>query len=236
MVKHLEQSLVFSQVIDRDRIAEFKAQEFKGARSGAATLFTDVLRLKDPSKDQVLEAYLRADDARLKAFKEMKLNYDSLKKLGMSDTQLARIFKVKAGLGNREIFSLRADKYLPYFPSKERLGVARRQGINLPISSLQKLFRNRLGLRLTPEPREVKTPTRNIREFLNLSNLPKRNDQLPQPRPQNLTQAPPTVEMTENRAVNELLRPSPENRQIAAFLGGDPETIIKNMEIARRTG
>ena len=225
-----------SQIIDRDRIAEFKAQEFKGARSGAATLFTDVLRLKDPSKDQVLEAYLRADDARLKAFKEMKLNYDSLKKLGMSDTQLARIFKVKAGLGNREIFSLRADKYLPYFPSKERLGVARRQGVNLPISSLQKLFRNRLGLRLTPEPRELKTPKQNIREFLNLQNLPTRNDQLPQPRPQNLTQTPPTVEMTENRAVNELLRPSPENRQIAAFLGGDPETIIKNMEIARRTG
>jgi hypothetical protein len=225
-----------SQVIDRDRIAEFKAQEFKGARSGAATLFTDVLRLKDPSKDQVLEAYLRADDARLKAFKEMKLNYDGLKKLGMSDTQLAKIFKIKAGLGKREIFSLKADKYLPYFPSKERLGLARRQGINLPISSLQKLFRNRLGIRLTPEPKKLKTPTQNIREFLNLSNLPTRNDQLPQPRPQNLTQAPPTVEMTENRAVNELLRPSPENRQIAAFLGGDPETIIKNMEIARRTG
>ena len=225
-----------SQVIDRDRIAEFKAQEFKGARSGAATLFTDVLRLKDPSKDQVLEAYLRADDARLKAFKEMKLNYDGLKKLGMSDTQLAKIFKIKAGLGKREIFSLKADKYLPYFPSKERLGLARRQGINLPISSLQKLFRNRLGIRLTPEPKKLKTPTQNIREFLNLSNLPTRNDQLPQPRPQNLTQAPPTVEMSENRAVNELLRPSPENRQIAAFLGGDPETIIKNMEIARRTG
>mgnify|MGYP004346559231 FL=1 len=131
---------------------------------------------------------------------------------------------------------MRADKYLPYFPSKERLGVARRQGVNLPISSLQKLFRNRLGLRLTPEPRELKTPKQNIREFLNLQNLPTRNDQLPQPRPQNLTQAPSTVEMTENRAVNELLRPSPENRQIAAFLGGDPETIIKNMEIARRTG
>ena len=59
---------------------------------------------------------------------------------------------------------------------------------------------------------------------------------MPQPRPQNLTQAPPTVELTENRAVNELLRPSPENRQIASFLGGNPETILKNMEIARRTG
>jgi hypothetical protein len=225
-----------SQIIDRDRIAAFKAQEFKGARSDASTLFTDVLRLKDPSKDQVLEAYLRADDARLRAFKEMKLNYDSLKKLGMSDTQLARIFKVKAGLGNREIFSLKADKYLPYFPSKERLGLARRQGIKLPVSSLQKLFRNRLGVRLTPEPEKSKTPTQNIQEFLNLQNLPTRDDQLPQPRPQNLTQAPPTVELTENRAVNELLRPSPENRQIASFLGGNPETILKNMEIARRTG
>ena len=41
---------------DRDKIAEFKAQEFKGLRSEAATLFTDALRLEDPTKEQMLEA------------------------------------------------------------------------------------------------------------------------------------------------------------------------------------
>jgi len=221
-----------SQVIDRERIAEFKAQEFKGLRSEAATLFTDVLRIEDPSKEQILEAYLRADDARYKAFKEMKLNYDSLKKLGYKDIDLVKILKLKAGLGTKEIFSLKADKYIPYFPSKNKLKEARRKGLDIPFSSLTKLYRNRFGIRMTPEP-EKKQEELNINNLLDLKNqnIP---TELPQPRPQNLVQ--PQINLTENRINTELLRPSPENRQIAQFLGGNPEDILKNMEIARRTG
>ena len=43
----------------------------------------------------MLEAYLRADDARLKAFREMKLNYDSLKQLGFTNNKIARILREK---------------------------------------------------------------------------------------------------------------------------------------------
>ena len=92
-----------SQIIDRDKIAEFKAQEFKGLRSEATTLFTDALRLEDPTKEQMLEAYLRADDARLKAFREMKLNYDSLKQLGFTNNKIARILREKRHRKKRNI-------------------------------------------------------------------------------------------------------------------------------------
>ena len=221
-----------SQIIDREKIAEFKAQEFKALRSEAATLFTDSLRLEDPSKEQILEAYLRADDARFKAFREMKLNYDSLKKLGFKDNKIIKTLKQKAGLGNKEIFSLKADKYIPYLPSKNKLAEAKRKGIDIPYSSLIKLYRNRFGIRITPEPVKKEEP-KNVNDFLNLKKQEVPSI-LPEPRPQNLSQ--PEINVTQNRITTELLRPSPENRQIAAFLGGNPEEVLKNMEIARRTG
>ena len=59
---------------------------------------------------------------------------------------------------------------------------------------------------------------------------------LPEARPENLTQTQPTLDVSQNQITNELLRPSPENRQVAAFLGSNPEEVLKNMEIARRTG
>ena len=120
---------------------------------------------------------------------------------------------------------------MPYLPSKNKLAEARRKGVNVPFSSLMKLYRNRFGIRLTPEPEKKEEP-KEVKEFLNLrnQNIPA---ELPKPRPQNLIQ--PEVNVTQNRVTTELLRPSPENRQIAAFLGGNPEEVLKNMEIARRT-
>ena len=44
----------------------------------------------------------------------MKLNYDSLKDIGLTDNKIAKILKLKAGLGSKEIFSLKADRYIPY--------------------------------------------------------------------------------------------------------------------------
>jgi hypothetical protein len=220
-----------SQVIDRDKIAEFKAQEFKGLRSEAATLFTDALRLEDPTKEQMLEAYLRADDARLKAFREMKLNYDSLKRIGLTDTKIAKILKQKAGIGNKEIFSLRADRYIPYLPSKERLKQAVRKKIKVPYSTIMRLYRKRFGMKLTPDE-PVKPIKKEAKDFLNLTNLSTQgvNTELPKQTTQTQTQP---LDVTNVNTM--LLNPSPENRQIAQFLGGNPEQILKNMEIARRT-
>jgi hypothetical protein len=231
-----------SQIIDRDKIAEFKAQEFKGLRSEAATLFTDALRLEDPTKEQMLEAYLRADDARLKAFREMKLNYDSLKQLGFTNNKIARILREKAGIGKKEIFSLRADKYIPYLPSKERLGSAIRKGIKVPYSTIMRLYRKRFGMKLTPEPKKKASPA-TVNDFLDLTSTKSNPNfkvnplneiqKIPEQTTQRTTEEP-TINLA--TVTSQLLNPSPENREIAQFLGGNPEQILKNMEIARRTG
>ena len=219
-----------TQVIDREKLLQFSGQEFKGERSGAATLFSDALRLENPTDNQMLEAYIRTDNARLKAFKKMKLAYDDFKKMGLSETKIIRTLKQKAGLGNKEILSLKADRYIPYMPDKKKRIDALRKGIRLPMNAILRVYRNRFNTRLTPEPVREETP--DVRNILNTAPV-----EAPKVAPvsQNMTPEPIT-NVAQNTINNELFRTDPRNREIAAFLGSNPEDVLKNMQIARRTG
>ena len=68
----------------------------------------------------------------------MKLNYDSLKKLGLTDTKIARILKLKAGLGNKEIFSLKQIDIYHIFQVKKDSEM-REERIEF-LSAIQRLF------------------------------------------------------------------------------------------------
>ena len=220
-----------TQLIDRDRILQFTGQEFKGKRSGAATLFSDALRLEDPTEAQVLQAYIRADDSRFKAFKEMKLAYDDFIKLGLKENQVIKILKTKAGLGNKELFALKTDQYVPYMPDKKKLLEAKRKGIDIPYNAILRIYKSRFKKRLTPEP-ERKESLPDAKNILNTAPV---STDLPPVSTNTQTQVPETTNLSE--AVNtQLMTPDPRNREIASFLGGNPEQILKNMQIARRTG
>ena len=220
-----------TQLIDRDRILQFTGQEFKGRRSGAATLFSDALRLEDPTEAQVLQAYIRADDSRFKAFKEMKLAYDDFIKLGLKEGQVIKILKTKAGLGNKELFALKTDQYIPYMPDKKKLLEAKRKGIDIPYNAILRIYKSRFKKRLTPEP-ERKESSPDAKNILNTAPV---STDLPPVSTNTQTQVPETTNLSET--VNtQLLTPDPRNREIASFLGGNPEQILKNMQIARRTG
>ena len=219
-----------TNVIDREKLLQFSGQEFKGERSGAATLFSDVLRLEDPTDNQMLEAYIRADNARLKAFKKMKLAYDDFKKMGLSETKIIRILKQKAGLGNKEILSLKADRYIPYLPDKKKRRDALRKGIRIPLNAILRVYRNRFNTRLTPEPEKKEAP--DVRNILNTAPV---NAPTVAPVSQNVAPEP-TTNVAQNIVNDELFRTDPRNREIAAFLGANPEAVLKNMQIARRTG
>ena len=219
-----------TNIIDREKLLQFSGQEFKGERSGAATLFSDALRLEDPTDNQILEAYIRADNARLKAFRKMKLAYDDFKKLGLSETKIVRILKQKAGLGNKEILSLKADRYIPYMPDEKKRRDALRKGIRIPLNAILRVYRNRLNTKLTPEPEKKEAP--DVRNILNTAPV---NSPTVAPVSQNVAPEP-TTNVAQNIVNDEFFRTDPRNREIAAFLGANPEAVLKNMQIARRTG
>jgi hypothetical protein len=178
----------------------------------------------------MLEAYIRADNARLKAFKKMKLAYDDFKKMGLSENKIIRILKQKAGLGNKEILSLKSDRYIPYLPDKKKRQDALRKGIRIPLNAILRVYRNRFNTRLTPEPEKKEAP--DVRNILNTAPV---NAPTVAPVSQNVAPEP-TTNVAQNIVNDELFRTDPRNREIAAFLGANPESVLKNMQIARRTG
>ena len=87
-------------------------------------------------------------------------------------------------------------------------------------------------MRLTPEPVR-KEPAPDVRNILNTA--PINTPELP-PMTQNVVPQQQTTNVVQNTINNELFRTDPRNREIAAFLGSNPEEVLKNMQIARRTG
>jgi hypothetical protein len=216
-----------TQIIDREKVMGFKSQEFKSKRSGAATLFNDVLFLENPSKDTFLEGYVRADNARLKAFRELKLAVDDLQKLGLDDSDIRRIMRDK-GVGRQEISSILNDTYRSFRPAKEKRKDAIKKGIDYPFTEIQELIELRDFMQITPT-KPVEEPVEEKKDPLNLSNLSIQEPTVSD----NVVAKPEPLDIT---SLDQVVFPSVGTRNVASFLGSNPADIAKNMDIARRTG
>ena len=222
-----------TQTLDLKRLGEFRAQEFKQNRSGTATLFNEVLRLQDASPEQIITAYRRADDARLKTFRKYASELDDLATLGLTRPEIKRIMK-DSQLGEEETRSLLNDRYVPFKPSKEKIRDARKKNIYVPIGDINSLraLRRGMSLRKEPDSEELGIP-----ELFGLGNQRAVNPELP---PNvNVTPAPttpvnniPTIAPIQTTSVGT----SPLTRTNPSFLGSSPDDILKNLDIARRTG
>ena len=221
-----------TQIIDREKVLGFKSQEFKSTRSSASTLFNDVLYLDNPSRETFLEGYKRADAARLKAFRELKIGVDDLKKLGLKEYEIRRVMKEK-GVGRKEINSVLNDMYRSFRPNKEKRKEALRKGFDYPFSEIQDLIDATDFMSLTPvEP--VEEPVEPKKDPLDLSSL---NITVPQVQ-NNQRNVTPNVQPQPlaQSSLDQGITSSAGTRNVASFLGSNPTDIAKNMDIARRTG
>ena len=222
-----------TQTLDLKRLGEFRAQEFKQNRSGTATLFNEVLRLQDASPEQIITAYRRADDARLKTFRKYASEIDDLSTLGLTRPEIRRIMK-DAQLGEEETRSLLNDRYVPFKPSKEKIKDARKKNIYVPIGDINSLraLRRGMSLRKEPDADEIGTP-----DLFGLGTQRAVNPVLPP----NVNVAPTTTVPVNNIPAIAPIQTtdvgtSPSTRTNPSFLGSSPDDILKNLDIARRTG
>ena len=220
-----------TQTLDLKRLGEFRAQEFKQDRSGTAALFNEVLRLQDASPEQIITAFRRADDARLKVFRKYASTIDDLKTLGLTRPQIRKIMK-DAQLGEEETSSLLNDRYVPFKPSKEKIKDARKKNIYVPTGDINALRSLRRGMSLR---KEVDSDELSIPNLFGLGNQRAVNPELP---PKVNTAPPPNINTTSS--INPIqmtnVGSSPLTRTNPSFLGSSPDDILKNLDIARRTG
>ena len=219
-----------TQTLDLKELGEFRAQEFKQDRSGTAALFNEVLRIQDASPEQILTAFRRADDARLKIFRKYASTIDDLKTLGLSRPQIRKIMK-DAQLGEEETSSILNDRYVPFQPSKENQR-RKKKNVYVPTGDINALRSLRRGMSLRKEPDSDDLSMPNL---FGLGNQRAVNTELP---PKVDTTVRPTVDTTPS--INPIqmtnVGSSPLTRTNPSFLGSSPDDILKNLDIARRTG
>ena len=232
-----------TQEFDPERILRFKANEFKSNRSEAATLFNDVVNREVSSREDYIKGYVEANEARLRAFREMSSYVDDLGTLGLTRARIRRQLK-KEKLGNAEINSIMRGRYDPFTPSKDKMEEARRKRHDIPRSELRTLERQMRRLDISPD---VPEPTPERLDFSSTPTAPSSNILSPedmflfsqQPEPQAAApQAPvpgPTTKVP-GQAVGTPVGFTYKGQQIPAeLLGGNPEDIMKNVEIYRRS-
>jgi len=235
--------------VDPERIAKFKANEFKDLRSQSATLFNDMANMDFADEDDYIRGYLAANEARLKVFRKFALDVQALRDLGLSKRQVAQLLK-KERLGKKEIDAILKGDYLPFSPSDEKLKQGKEKGHNIPKGMLRMLEAELRKLSIDPRlPEETPSeafiapqdrsrsrtpapaavlPTAAGQALQNIS-LPTMPAASPAPQPGPTTKVP-------GQAVGTPLTVNYKGTSIPAeLLGGDPKSIMKNVEIYRRS-
>ena len=140
---------VNTQSYDWDRLGGFKAQEFKSNRSVAATLFNSVNRRAVVSEDEFLDAWDKANAARLRVFRKQRANMLDLQRLGATQKEVIERMK-KEGVGDNEIGAMLKNKFIPFFPSTNTFKIAKEKGHMIPLEKIKEKYRSFLGTSLDP--------------------------------------------------------------------------------------
>ena len=148
---------------------------------------------------------------------------------------MAEIRKIMkdAQLGKEETTSLLTDRYIPFKPSEEKILDARRKkNIFVPRGEINIQRALRRGMSLREEQQEE------IDEVTSLFNI---GGQLPVRVPEPpLTNTPqinvPSFDAVPNITQTASIQSNAATRTNPSFLGSSPDDILKNLDIARRTG
>lgn len=226
------------QTIDPERIAEFKANEFKAARSEASTLFNDKVNREFSNEEDYINGYLAANQARLKAFRQMASHMKHLRALGLSRNKLRKLLR-EEGVGRQELKFLEKGQYLPYSPSKEKLKEAKKRKHDVPDRMLKLLERDLYRLRIDPDrpadtpegafdnPRDTtitdmlqqQAPQINTDTFM-MQSQPVPAPQPPSPGPQSMAPGPQSMapQAVTPSALNPIVNPNPQDLALAQIL------------------
>ena len=214
-----ELARAFSGITESDSQAstslKYKGYEFAQARQDSSNIFNSIARRQNVTKDQLLEAYQDASEARFRAFREFSQVIEDVKKFGMKDNDIRRALK-QAGVGG--INEIMRGVFKPLDISDSVLDDMRRNGTigELPRAEIRTLINQQRRRRLD-EP----LPT--VEEFVP---QPVEEEFVPQPYDEGSLQpiAPPQIPAATPRTKTAAVSP--------ALLGDNPIDVARNMEIA----
>ena len=153
----------------------------------------------------------------------------------MDEDAIRKIMKKETNLGRKEISSILNNEYMPLKPSKETRRIIRRKGVEFPIDEILELREQREDIPLSEfELPEIQRPDKTSELF----STPEKTSTVSVAPVTKPVVAPVNTQVQNNQQtntafLNPVFQPS-TNTQVASLLGGSPEDILKNLQIAER--
>jgi len=213
-----ELARAFSGITESDSQAsdslKYKGYEFARARQDASNIFNSIARRQNVTREQLVEAYNDANEARFRAFREFNQVLRDVETFGMSRNEMRRILKQAGVSGVNELLR---DTYRPLEVSDAVLKDMRRNGTigELPRGEIRGIISGQRGRRFDA-PVVQEEPLYEI--------LPPKEEPLyeilPPLQQEGSLQLPAAAAPTRTAAVS------------PSLLGDNPIDVARNMEIA----
>jgi len=205
----------------------FRAFEFTRGVRESSGIFNSVARRQNATSEQLMDAYIRADEARYRVFRQFRQVVEDLRTIGMSDRDIRRILS-ENNIGG--VNAIMRNRYDPLQVSDEIRSVMRRNGTfsELPRREIQAYRQSRRGMPINPPDEEPMA-------------------EVPEETPVQTIAAPtqpttPIVGAVSGTAPAPTAAPAasapaptpPAQAPSPTFLGSNPIDILRNMEIFQR--
>jgi len=207
------------------RSLQYQGGEYSALRSSAVQIFTKVADDNDATEQDVLDAYVKANEAKRRHQAQLKSRIDAAMAAGMSKREVFKALE-NTGVSKKEINLILRDRYLPINLSRDlirevnqEVNVKKENRIlqRLPKAEINELKRSLRNTSITPKQENVVVDENN--PFLKIVS--------PQVQP-TITQIPvnpPQVQPT-------ITQNNPQS--MLPFLSGNPIDALKNLEILQR--
>jgi hypothetical protein len=171
--------------VDPARNLGYKGFEFTRARTNASNIFNREANASNATSESLLDAYVKADNARYRVYNEFYSTVRDFRTMGMSDREIRKVLK-ESKVG--DINSIMRNRYKPLSPSEQIKKNMRRVGSfsEYPRLEIRRIQRERRNMEFSsPEPAEddfsrVFQPIENVEEKRPLSS-PRMSAAVPMP-------------------------------------------------------
>jgi len=100
------------------RSLSYAGNEYAQLRTSATRIFTGVADDNDKTAEEVIDAFIRSNEARKRQAANLYAKIQAARDAGMSDQQIRRSFD-NTGISGRELSAIMRNKYIPLRPSRQ---------------------------------------------------------------------------------------------------------------------
>ena len=203
--------------LDPELALKFKGYEFSEARKNASSIFNSVARRANVTREELIDAYQKANEARFRVFNEFYAIVQDLKRLGKSNQEIERLFKQNGVSGIKPLVRGKFEP-LPNVASMVRKAMRRENTFDqYPREEINNFLREQRGRKFTATSVDKKdqAPV----------------EEKPRPIPFTRTKSPVTTAPVQTGNIN---TGQQINSSLVSLLGSNPIEAAKNMEILQR--